>query len=347
MKPLPSLLPLSWIYGCGIVLRNMFFEKGIFRSTDVGVPVISVGNLTAGGTGKTPLVDLIARTLLNKGLRVAIVSRGYGRRTRGAVVVSDGQQIRATASEGGDEPLFLARKNPAAVVIADEQRVRGARMAVERFGSEIVLLDDAFQHRAIRRTLDVVLVDGNHPPFGVAMLPAGTRREPLRSLGRADVVVVTKVEERKRRDEIAAGIKRYSEAPLFMSTFRPLSFRRAKTGFSVQMQSAREKKAVVFCGIAQPESFRKTVETAGIEIAEFFAFEDHYFFTPADMETIIASGRKHDADYIVTTEKDLTRCTGESVNIAIEEAPVFYFEMGMALDHSDEWNAILFAACGR
>ena len=144
MKPVPALVPLSWIYGCGVVLRNLFFDQEMFHAEHVGVPVISVGNISAGGTGKTPVVESIARTLAEKGLLAGIISRGYKRSTRGLVEVSNGKSLKVTAQESGDEPHQLAMHLPQTVIVVDEQRLRGARYAVNSLGVQAIILDDGF-----------------------------------------------------------------------------------------------------------------------------------------------------------------------------------------------------------
>jgi len=341
MKPIPLLAPFGWLYGCGTRLRNVFFETGIFQSYDVGVPVISVGNITAGGTGKTPVVDLLVRYFIEKGKRVTVVSRGYGRSTKGTVVVADGKSILATAEQGGDEPLLLAKRNPAACVVVDEQRVRGARTAIEKFDAEVIVLDDGFQHRAIRRTLDLVLIDAMHPPFDIPILPAGTRRETLDALGRASGIILTKADAVTNLDPVLAKIRKHTKAPVFISRYRPAAFRRAKTGFSINMNSARGKSAVAFCGIAQPESFRQALESIGMQILDFMAFGDHHVFTQEELQAVLESFKKHEASYLVTTEKDVVRCFHGAGQPLIDEEPVFFLEMNVSIDEEKEWQEFL------
>jgi len=155
------------------------------------VPVVSVGNITTGGTGKTPVVEWIVRHFLNQNLKVAVVSRGYRRTSRGTVVVSDGRSVLAAPDIGGDEAFQIARKFPAAIVVVDERRIRGARVALTNFGAKVVVLDDGFQHRSLHRTLDIVMVDAVPGLRRIRMLPAGLRREPVASLKRATIVVLS------------------------------------------------------------------------------------------------------------------------------------------------------------
>ncbi|MCX6138746.1 MAG: tetraacyldisaccharide 4'-kinase [Ignavibacteriales bacterium] len=341
MKPIPALAPLGWLYESGMRLRNIFFDRGVFRSVAVKVPVISVGNMTAGGTGKTPITDLIVRQLLEKGKRVAVVSRGYGRKSSGTIVVSNGKQITATAEQSGDEPMLLARRNPAVIVIVDERRVRGGAFAVEEFGAEVIVLDDGFQHRALRRDVDIVLVDAAHPPFDMAVLPAGARREPLNALRRASAVIVTKADALPDTVPLVRAIRRYTAAPVLMSTYRPLAFRRAKTGFSINMQSVTGKSAVAFCGIARPESFRAALESLGVRIDAFFAFDDHHVYAAAELQIVAEALTKNNASYIVTTEKDVARCLEGAGRELIEKEPVFFLEMQVSIDQHEAWESMI------
>ena len=247
MKPLPVLEPISWLYGCGVVMRNVLYDRGFLHAEHVEVPVLSVGNITTGGTGKTPVVESIAKTFLKHGVRPAVVSRGYKRRTRGLVEVSDGAVVKTTAAECGDEPFLLATRIPRTVVVVDEQRVRGARYAAQKLGAQVMILDDGFQHRALYRNLNIVLIDASHPPFGMSMLPAGHRREPLRSLKRADVILLTKVTPASDSEAIKKRTEKYSAARFFTSSYSVASFRRAKTGFSLDLSGVKGKNAIAFC----------------------------------------------------------------------------------------------------
>ncbi|MDT8323182.1 MAG: tetraacyldisaccharide 4'-kinase, partial [Bacteroidota bacterium] len=176
---------ISSLYAIAMQLRNAAYDRGVLRAQDAGVPVISVGNITAGGTGKTPVVEALLVRLLAAGRRPAMVTRGYRRESRGLLVVSDGAGMLRDVRESGDEPYQVAAKFPRVPVIADEKRIRGCRHAVQRFDAEILLLDDGFQHRAVARDCDIVVVDAQIGLDGLRMLPSGRLREPLRNLARA------------------------------------------------------------------------------------------------------------------------------------------------------------------
>jgi tetraacyldisaccharide 4'-kinase len=344
MKPVPALLPFSWLYGFVIVLRNLLFDWKIFSAERVSAPVISVGNITTGGTGKTPVVELITKMLQGKNIRCAIVSRGYKRETSGLVEVSDGSSLKTTVHNAGDEAFQLAARLPKAIVVVDELRVRGARYAVERLKAQAIVLDDGFQHRSLHRDLDIVLIDATHPPFTMAMLPAGYRRDALRSLKRADAVLLTKVRRDANVETLKQQVERYSNAKIFSSSFTVKAFRRAKTGFSVDLSSVKGKQAVAFCGIGQPESFKQSLMDVGINVCSMISFEDHHPYSDSDFRRIIAELEKFKAEYIITTEKDIARLASAEY---FEKYPLFYLEIEIAIHQQQEWNELITAGLGR
>ncbi|HTY10843.1 MAG TPA: tetraacyldisaccharide 4'-kinase [Bacteroidota bacterium] len=338
MKPVPALFPLSWLYGGGVALRNLLYDWKVLPAEKINAPVISIGNITAGGTGKTPVVSLLVNRLVGKNVRCAIVSRGYKRKTRGLVEVSDGLSVKTNAANAGDEAFQLATRMPKAVIVVDENRVNGARYAVDRLHAQAVVLDDGFQHRSLDRDLDVVLIDAGHPPFSMAMLPAGYRRDVLSSLKRADAVLLTKIRPGMDIEGLKKEVRRYSDAKIFSSSLTTTSFKRAKTGFSVDLNSIKGKHAVAFCGIGQPESFRESLEELGIIVRSMRTFEDHHPYSQLDLQHVAAEQEKINAEYVVTTEKDLARLS--SIEIS-EHVPLFYLEVEMAVHEEQEWNALI------
>jgi tetraacyldisaccharide 4'-kinase len=260
------------------------------------------------------------------------------------VVVSDGTTVKATASESGDEPFQLAMRLPQTVVVVDTQRVRGAKYAVTNLGVKAIVLDDGFQHRAIHRDLDVVVIDASHSPFTMSMLPAGYRRETLTSLKRADAVLLTKVKPSTNVEEVKEQIRKYSDAKIFTSTFTVAAFRRAKTKFSVNLNSVRGKKAVAFCGIGQPESFRKSLEEIGVYVSSVLPFKDHHRYSRTDLRRISEEQVRLSAEYVVTTEKDIARLSATAIESFLEKIPLFYIEMKTEIDQRKEWETMILAA---
>jgi len=299
------LLPLSWIYGMIVSIRNACYDHGIFRMTKIGTAVVSVGNLTTGGTGKTPLVEHLAARLLARGAKPAVLSRGYGRNTRGTLVVSDGKAVTETAPRAGDEPVQIARKLQGCPVVVDEKRVRGARFIESAYHPDVIILDDGFQHRALHRDLDIVILDDEQGTAAMPLLPAGNRREQMSALGRAGLVVLN------RRDRGEAPGK--GEFPAtgrtgsVVMSHRLKRFTDAATGKDVPAGELARAGVVAFCGIGNPASFGTTLRENGISPAALVTFPDHHRFTSGDLERIEACRKERGAGYCVTTEKDAVR----------------------------------------
>jgi len=305
------LFPFSMIYCAIITLRNKFYDWKIFHVHRVSVPVVSVGNITVGGAGKTPLVEYITRYFLDKGKKVAVISRGYKRATRGLVVVSNGDTVWVNSRGSGDEPYQIASKFQKAIVIVDEKRARGARHAVKSFGAEVIILDDGFQHRPLHRDVDIVVAEAHRLPMYTGLLPAGRRREPLRSLNRADLLVVSKLDSSVNFDNIVPEFQRFANAPIIGCRYTPTSFKQAKTNDNVRLDSLQGKTAVAFCGISDSASFYAMLKQLQLQLLHTIDFADHHYYTDADIASIMSKYNQLQANYIVTTEKDYVRLTSD------------------------------------
>lgn len=279
------LTTLSRLYGSIVERRNRTFDSGRQAAVRVELPVISVGNLTVGGTGKTPVVQMIARLLQDLRLRPAIVLRGYRRSTRGLLVVHNGHQVLATAREAGDEALLHARNLDGPVVVA-ERKVDAAVYAAGFLPCDVIIVDDGFQHRALHRDVDVVLVD-RATLDDPRLLPAGRLREPLASLHRADAVLLTggTVHEHEVRPWI--------DPSTVVGRVQVMAHAPALAGRSV----------VTFCGIAQPDRFERSARGCGADVVASIHFKDHHPYGRADIERVIRTAVHHRAA-AVTTEKD-------------------------------------------
>jgi tetraacyldisaccharide 4'-kinase len=327
------LLPMVPLYGAGIAIRNWLFDIGILSSKDVGVPVISVGNLSSGGSGKTPLVELLAKRLTLAGKKVAIVSRGYKRESSGTLVVSNGTVQCAEASAAGDEPAQMAAKLMGAVVIVDERRVRGATYAIEKFGSNVVILDDGFQHRYLRRNLDIVVLPVAEIEESGWMLPAGNRREPMSCIKRASLIAVSRCESVEQFQKAKGVVQKWTGKPVIGLMTKVGAFRRAGSRFSVDLGGIRGKSAVVFSGIGSPESFRRTLNSLGLDVRESIDFPDHHMFRESELKNLEMRLRESGADFCVTTEKDVARLTTprKEFKSFLENVPLFYVEIEHAM----------------
>ena len=333
----PLLLPLSYLYGAGVVLRNWFFDWGILASQAVGVPVISVGNLSAGGVGKTPFVELLVKKLAHKKRKVAVVSRGYKRATSGMLVVSNGSVRCAEASDSGDEPAQLASKLDGSVVIVDEQRVRGARYAVKKFGADVVVLDDGFQHRTIRRNADIVIIPAAEAVRPEWMLPAGNRREPWNSLHRSTMIAISRCENDAEYEQALNALRRWTSAPSIGLTTKVSAFRRASTRFSVDLGGLRGKTVVAFSGIGNPLSFEKTLLSLGLSLKKHVAFSDHHAYSVSELNGLESEFRDLNADFLVTTEKDCARMdpANEEYRSFVERTSLYFVEIEQSVVHGE------------
>lgn len=291
-------------YGVLLRLRRRLYERGALGSRAVPGRSLSVGNMTWGGTGKTPFVEAIARHFQRQGERVAVISRGYGRRSRGLRVVSDGAAVRCSAAESGDEAQLLARRLSGVAVIVCEDRVAGARRAAE-LGAGFFVFDDAFQHLRLRRDLDVVLLDCARP-LGGGLPPRGRAREEPRALAAADVLVLTRCAAGPP-GETEREIRRWNlRAPIFHSRFRFDGW--LGEGGAPAPDTARP--GLAFCAVGSPESFSATLAEAGVSPVAALSFRDHHFYSDADLRKIEEAARRKGAEVLLTTEKDLVKVEG-------------------------------------
>ncbi len=342
MKPHPILYPLSLVYGFVVWIRNVLFDSGILKSVDVGVPVISIGNITTGGTGKTPMTIEVAKYFLDRGKRIAVVSRGYGRVSQGTIVVSDGLNVLANVAQGGDEMLLIARQLPNAIVIADGKRVRGAKKAVEEYRADMIVLDDGFQHRYLHRHVDIVLVEGSRPLMKTMLLPAGYRREPLNCVRRADAVVVTKVHDPLDASLIVSDPNVAAVTNKFSCSYVPVAVMNIFDGVRQSLEILKGHSVVAVSGIANPVSFENDIESSGAKISSQFAFADHHRYTNENVWQISETYRVKRADFIVTTEKDAVKLS-EFKN-EFSEIPVLALKMAVQIHQQEQWENFLFMA---
>ena len=264
--------------------------------------MVSVGNLSVGGTGKTPMVRWLAETMISRAVRTAVVSRGYGGSAGpGPVVVSEGDGPRCDATVCGDEPWMLAHTVPDVLVVVGSNRTEGARKAIE-LGARLILLDDGFQHRALARDMDIVLLDRTRPFDRDRLLPGGRLREPASALARADWIVLTRSASPDGAERLQAAIRAANpKAPILHADHHPSGFFDA-LGAEVE----RPSRAIAFCGIGNPARFRADLEGLGIAVAGFTAAHDHRRVGPRRLERLRAEAADQEAT-LVTTEKDLAR----------------------------------------
>ena len=319
-----SLFALSKLFQVAVKTRRFLYNVRILRDSTLGVQVIAIGNLTVGGTGKTPVVEKFARELRDEGRNVAILSRGYRSRPTPLVeriinkillradttpprVVSDGRSLLLDSETAGDEPYMLASNLKDVVVLVDKDRVKAGRYAIEKFGCDTLLLDDGFQYWKLRgRRQDIVLVDCQQPFGNERMLPRGTLREPPSHLARASTIFITKsdgktAELRKRIAELN------STAGIIECVHHPLYLEDVFTGQRHDLGLIKGRKVASLSGIAQPESFEQNLVSSGSELVYSKRFADHHRFTQQEVLNAINRSKKRQAEMIITTQKDAVR----------------------------------------
>lgn len=332
------LTPLSWLYGLAVSLRNWLFNVGLLRQQSYDIPVISVGNITVGGTGKTPHVEYLVR-LLHKLTKVAVLSRGYKRKTKGYVLADDD----STAASIGDEPFQMKKKFNDIYVAVDANRREGiARLTTDKSTNDVgvILLDDAFQHRYVKPGINILLVDYHRLIIYDKLLPAGRLREPLSGKRRADFVIVTKCPAELNPMDIRVLTKAMSLYPyqeLFFTTMEYGELYPLFKGKASPMPELKGHNVLMLTGIASPEEMENDIKIKCRSL-KTITFKDHHDFTPKDIEAIDdAFARMDSPKIIVTTEKDSTRLLQTELSDDIKAALyVLPIQVKFMLSHDEE-----------
>ena len=312
--------PLEYLYLFGYKLHKSY---GLTRRKRLEGRTISVGNLTLGGTGKTPLTIEIAREAVKRGFTISILTRGYKSKSGESIIVSKGHGPLVDWEDSGDEPFLMALKTPGAWIVKDPNRYRGGLISGLK---DLFLLDDGFQHWPLHRDIDVVLIDSSDPFGGGRLLPFGRLREPLQALSRASVIVITKAHE--RLESLEKKIRQYNQkAPIFYGEYRIDGFR-AFSG----VKSAGEittKRGFIFSGIGNPAHFEALLREYGVLVVGSERFRDHHPYTERDLDRIVRLAKKANAEVLITTEKDMVRLYG------FEEPELPLYAVSIRLDIKD------------
>ncbi|MFB0506133.1 MAG: tetraacyldisaccharide 4'-kinase [Thermodesulfobacteriota bacterium] len=301
---------ISFVYGLGVRARLFLYGTGFLKGYRLPCKVISVGNITLGGTGKTPTVEHIAKLLKEEGMDVVVLSRGYGgRMERSFGVVSDGKQILLSPGEAGDEPYMLAQRLEGIPILIGRRRDLSGRYASTQFHPRVAILDDGYQHLGVKRDVDILLVD-SQTGFGNGYLfPRGPLREPLDQLRRADLFILTKLDERDTCGELEERIKFHNkDAIIFHSNYRPDYLTDLHGGKRLPLGYIKGRRVVAVSGIANPAYFRHLLERAGAKVEAEINFPDHHVYSRKDIP-IIQRGIQN-AECIVTTDKDAAKLIG-------------------------------------
>jgi tetraacyldisaccharide 4'-kinase len=332
-----ALAPLSVLYGLVVRIRNACYRAGILHTEKLGVPVVSVGNLTTGGTGKTPLVAWIAGELAAAGFKVCVLSRGYGRKNSGMrVVASDGKTVLSDVTQTGDEPYLLAESlQGKAAVVCDADRLSAGKWAVANLSSDVFVLDDAFQHQRLARQLNILTIDARNPWGNGWLLPAGILREPLAELARADCIVITRADVTgaealpQQIDKLRPGV------PTFLSVMK------LKEPAAEGFDPSKTLRIAAFCAIGNPASFFSSLRETGYDLVYTRSFRDHYEYTQTDVDAIMREAQAQGAQALCTTSKDAVKI--RSLNVGL---PCYVAEMEIEIERADLFRKLILEAIG-
>ena len=335
-----ALSPLGGLYGVAMKARRNLYRRGLLRVRKIDVPVISIGNLTMGGTGKTPLVAWVADKLAAANLRVCILTRGYGRaHPKERVVVSNGAEILSEAEQAGDEAFLLAESlQSRAAVISDADRGSAALWAIENLGSEVFILDDGFQNLGLARNLDIVTIDATNPWGNRRLLPAGILRESPGELARADCIVLTRVDESHRIKELESEINELSKRrPVFRSRMKIRGLRPVNPeGVSVSREEINSSIAAAFCGIGNPLSFFAQLRGADYQLGFTQVFRDHHLYSEADIDRVTRAAIAAGAEVLLTTAKDEVKLRSHRF-----ELPCYVVDIGIEIEEEDQFLSLI------
>jgi len=318
----------SWAYGLGAHARRLAYNRKWLAIKRLPRPVVSVGNLTVGGTGKTPVTASLARYFQGRGEKVAILSRGYGGRRKDVTCISDGSRINYHPPEVGEEAYWLARSLPGAAVYTAPSRHAAGMAAMRDFHPDVFLLDDGFQHFQLHRDLDLVLLDAAAPVGNGYVLPRGRLREPVSVLATADVLILTRHQANCHQAQLEWVKARFPDKVVLTAEIVPAKARFFPGGQEHPLETLNGLPLVAFAGLAQPQVFFQTLQELGVDLNGFRTFPDHYAYTKGDLALLIQEARRLEAPALITTSKDFARL-GERWE---QELPLWVLEVAARVD---------------
>ena len=304
---------LAALYGLGARMRRALYAGSILRARRLPAPVVSVGNLTVGGTGKTPVTACLTRLFQAQGRKVAILSRGYGGQNQGVACISDGRQIYQKPPQAGEEAYWLARSLPGAAVYTGASRYAAGLAAWEQVRPDLFLLDDGFQHFQLHRDLDIVLLDAAAPFGNGRLLPRGLLREPPAALAQkntAQVLIFTRFQEDRDRRTLADLQRQFPDKTVLTASIAPTAVRLVPAGEPSPPAILANQALLAFAALARPEVFRRTLEELGVQLLGFRAFPDHHPYQPGELAALVREAETAGALALVTTAKDWARLAG-------------------------------------
>lgn len=298
----------SHVYTAGVRARAWAYRQGVFRRISMSVPVVSIGNVTVGGTGKTPLTIFLATYLRKRGRKPAIVSRGYLKEGRGLVIVSDGTKVLAGRRQAGDEPYLMARALPEVPVVVGPNRTMAGYVAYGRFAPDIILMDDGFQHLKVQRDLDILVIDATDPFGNGRTLPRGILREPPNHIIRADLIVLTRVDQAEHLDEARAHIRSLNpRAPIVESVHKPTALVHFQECRDLGVSALAGARVVALSSIGNPTGFERTLTDLGATLVDHWRLPNHHHYRRGPLADLVDRARDLNVAAIATTEKDTVR----------------------------------------
>ncbi len=335
------LVPFVPLYAAIIYTRNLFFDKSVFKSEKVNAKIISVGNITVGGSGKTPLVIYVTNLLKNSGYKVGVLSRGYGRKSHGYKLVSKGDGILTAVVECGDEIYQTALECKVAAAVS-ENRVMGAKRLTEESGINSIVLDDAFQHRWIKRDIDFVVIDqsfiNSKSFFTHNLLPAGDMREGFKALNRADAIILNR--KFFEKEEVNSKIKKYFEGKkIFTAFYKAINFVDAVRKIEYGLEEFKGQDSLVVSGIANPESFLNVLNKVHVNTKNRLIFKDHKNYSLKDVQQIRKEFYTTNSQSVVTTEKDAVKLS--RFKREFDDIEIFYLKINLCMDDENSFKQYL------
>jgi len=335
-------------YRAGIEARSWAFASGIRRVRRLPRPVICIGNLTVGGSGKTPCAITLAQWFRDRKRNPGILLRGYGRRGGGVAVAGDERGVCASWEQVGDEAVLLANRLPGVPVVVGGNRFRAGQLALRRFAVDVLLLDDGFQHRQLHRELDLVMVDATDPFGGGRLLPRGLLREPLRALRRAHVVMLSRSDQASDLSAVRQELRKIAPSvPQVLTRHRPIRLIGLEGGAEHPLSVLRGRRTLALSGIANPEAFHRTLAGLGSQLVGRATFPDHHPYAASDLLEVRRMVQETDADLIITTEKDAVRLPQGGTGASTErEILVLQIELEIT-EGAAVVDSLLWACAGR
>ncbi len=323
---------ISVLYKIVLKIRDYFYKIGIFKSVKIDIPVISIGNITLGGTGKTSICITLAKMLYGKKLNIAILSRGYkGNREKNFGVVNDGNRILLSQEEAGDEPYLLVKKLPFVKILVGKNRAKSADYAQKNFNSNLIILDDGFQQKKLFSDINIVLLDAKNPFGNYKLFPGGILREPIMKLKKSDIVIITNINLVQQYQIIINEVKSINPyAAIFTSQYIPVKITDLAIKAEIKKEDIVNKSILAVTGIANPEYFKEMIEKWLNKKIKIVSYPDHYQFTKNDFKEIKNRAKNYACDLILITEKD-------AVKFVPLEIPVYVIEAEMKINEEQRF----------